>query len=75
MEKAKESISCNRYSKFIFMIAALLIIPLSSTLLFSAGVGEPAPDFSVVDVHGKSIKLVDYRDKKHVIVVFYLFHS
>lgn len=30
----------------------------------------PAPDFSLVDLNGNSVTLSDYRDQKHVVLVF-----
>lgn len=32
--------------------------------------GEIAPDFELVDVAGKTIRLSDYRGKKNVVLVF-----
>jgi peroxiredoxin len=29
-----------------------------------------APDFSLADTHGNMICLSDYRDKKHIVLVF-----
>jgi peroxiredoxin len=43
---------------FIALIGALLVMPL-----FSARVGEPAPNFTAVDSNGKTHKLSDYRGK------------
>ena len=36
-------------------------------------VGEPAPDFTLKDQHGKDVSLSDYRGVKNVVVVFYPF--
>ncbi len=32
--------------------------------------GELAPDFELVDVTGKPVRLSDYRGKKNVVLVF-----
>ncbi len=29
-----------------------------------------APDFTLVDTHGAEVSLSDYRDKKHVVLIF-----
>ena len=34
-------------------------------------VGQPAPDFTLEDMEGKSITLSDFRGKKTVVLVFY----
>jgi cytochrome oxidase Cu insertion factor (SCO1/SenC/PrrC family) len=44
---------------------------LSPTDLNRIKVGQPAPDFSLEDVNGKTITLSELRDKKTVILVFY----
>ena len=33
--------------------------------------GEPAPDFTLLDASGKPVTLADYRGKKPVVLVFY----
>jgi len=35
-------------------------------------VGDAAPDFSLTDQHGKTIRLNDYRGKSNVVVAFYV---
>ena len=44
---------------------------LSSTDLQRIKVGQPAPDFTLEDLDGKSITLSDFRGKKTVVLVFY----
>ena len=49
---------------------------LTGTIKYKKGkkqnveVGKPAPEFSLNDINGKLIQLVDFRDKRHVLVVF-----
>lgn len=45
----------------IKLLAALLLAPLSG--LAQVQVGQPAPDFTGTDIHGKAHKLSDYRGK------------
>lgn len=35
-------------------------------------VGQPAPDFTLRDTAGKEVKLSDFRDKKSVVLAFYV---
>jgi cytochrome oxidase Cu insertion factor (SCO1/SenC/PrrC family) len=44
---------------------------LGPTDLNRIKVGQPAPDFSLEDVNGKTITLSELRNKKTVILVFY----
>jgi cytochrome oxidase Cu insertion factor (SCO1/SenC/PrrC family) len=44
---------------------------LRPTDLQRVKVGQPAPDFTLEDVEGKSITLSDFRGKKNVVLVFY----
>lgn len=37
----------------------------------SVQVGDPAPDFELLDQTGQPVRLTDYRDKKAVVIVFY----
>ena len=43
-------------------------VPAGATAL---RVGEPAPDFSLLDAAGRPVALADYRGKKPVVLVFY----
>lgn len=33
-------------------------------------IGQTAPDFELTDVQGNTVRLSDYRGKKHVLLVF-----
>ena len=44
---------------------------LDPTDLQRIKVGQPAPDFTLEDMEGKSISLSDFRGKKTVVLVFY----
>ena len=44
---------------------------LKATDLSRIKVGQPAPDFTLENIDGKSIRLSDFRGKKSVVLVFY----
>jgi cytochrome oxidase Cu insertion factor (SCO1/SenC/PrrC family) len=35
-------------------------------------VGDPAPDFTLTDTEGQTVKLSDFRGKKNVVLAFYV---
>jgi cytochrome oxidase Cu insertion factor (SCO1/SenC/PrrC family) len=35
-------------------------------------VGQPAPDFTLTDTEGKEVSLHDFKDKKNVVLAFYV---
>ncbi|MFJ9842988.1 peroxiredoxin [Kitasatospora sp. NPDC101155] len=39
----------------------------------TVAVGTPAPDFELNNQHGESVRLADFRGRKHVVLVFYPF--
>jgi len=57
------------------LLAALLLLPLSTALFAEEGlatlaIGDPAPDFSLPGIDGKTRTLADFKDGK-VLVVFF----
>lgn len=35
-------------------------------------VGQPAPEFTLTDTEGKEVKLSDFKNKKNVVLAFYV---
>ncbi|MGE0128212.1 MAG: redoxin domain-containing protein [Blastocatellales bacterium] len=60
-----------RIAVFLFTISALFAVEIAQQTHASAGlaIGNPAPDFALTDLNGKSHSLKDYRGKS-VIVIF-----
>ena len=52
----------------IWLLASLMIATSASAL----EVGDPAPDFSLADQNGKTIKLSDLRGKSNAVIAFYV---
>ena len=52
----------------IWLLASLMIATSASAL----EVGDPAPDFSLADQNGKTIKLSELRGKSNVVIAFYV---
>jgi cytochrome oxidase Cu insertion factor (SCO1/SenC/PrrC family) len=44
---------------------------LSATEINRVKTGQPAPDFSLEDVAGRTVTLSDFRGKKSVVLAFY----
>jgi peroxiredoxin len=53
-------------------VTSLAMICLASLAFAAAEVGKPAPDFTGTDIHGKTVKLSDYRGKVIVLESFNL---
>ena len=51
------------------VVCALLLLAGTARAL---EVGEPAPDFSLPDQSGKTVRLKDFRGQSNVIVAFYV---
>jgi peroxiredoxin len=55
------------FMKNSLIAAALLSSLISGAAFAAASVGQPAPDFTLTDVNGKSVKLADFKGK-HVVL-------
>jgi len=55
------------------ILAALVNAPTAQTQTGAkqVGVGAAAPDFSLVDHHGKKVTLAEWKGKSPVVLVFY----
>ena len=58
----------------LFLVVFVLLVGFVSAGQ-SPGVGDNAPDFSLVDDSGNKIRLGDFKEKKNVALVFYAEHS
>lgn len=62
--------------KAVFVVLGLVVLALAWLLKSNAATplkeGHPAPDFSLPDQNGQTIKLSDFRGKKTVVLAFYI---
>jgi peroxiredoxin len=58
----------------LILLAFTLLIGCESTGV-SPKVGEIAPDFSLVDISKREVRLSDFNGNKNVVLVFYQNHS
>ena len=47
----------------LLALAGLAGAAFTSTAFAVAEIGQPAPDFTATDIHGKTVKLSDYKGK------------
>lgn len=56
-------------------VAGALALALAAPLVGrseSLKVGDKAPDFTLTDQHGNTVKLSDFQGKKNVVLAFYV---
>ena len=63
-------------SRVLAVAFLLIVVSVSATTLAQTdgkpkGVGETAPDFTLVNHHGKKVTLSDSKGKSPVVLVFY----
>ena len=56
-------------SLFVFLVTAASAQTQSAAK--PVGVGETAPDFTLVDQHGRKVTLSEHKGKSPVVLVFY----
>jgi uncharacterized protein YcgI (DUF1989 family) len=61
-------------SRVCFMLGWIALGMLAVVCTACTMVGQPAPDFTVRDVHDRVFSLADYKGK-NVILVFYVGHA
>ena len=52
--------------------AALICLLYPLTAMATLKIGDQAPDFSLPDQNGQTIRLSDFRGKKSVVLAFYI---
>ena len=52
--------------------AAISFAQVPQTPQTKLKVGDPAPDFTLTDTAGKTVKLSDFKGKKTVVLAFYV---
>lgn len=62
---------------FVMLAFLWLALPVAGVaqkqeLMTKIKVGDPAPDFTLPDHTGKTVKLSDFRGKKNVVLAFYV---
>jgi peroxiredoxin len=56
----------------VFLISLVVLGPATSIQAGPPQVGDPAPDFALVDQRGATVRLRDFRGKKRVVLAFYI---
>ena len=56
---------------FVLIVALAATIAQTQTVAKPVGIGEAAPDFTLVDHNGNKVRLSDFKGKSPVVLVFY----
>ncbi|MER3632664.1 MAG: hypothetical protein C4325_11315 [Blastocatellia bacterium] len=59
---------------FLFLVVSVAVFSQAAPAppRTALKIGDPAPDFTLTDTQGKSVKLGDFRGKKTVVLAFYV---
>ena len=57
---------------FLCVFAGAVFAQVPQTPQTKLKVGDPAPDFTLTDTAGKTVKLSDFKGKKTVVLAFYV---
>jgi cytochrome oxidase Cu insertion factor (SCO1/SenC/PrrC family) len=58
----------------LILVVFALLVSCASTAQspeLSPKMGEVAPDFNLVDISGNQVRLSDFKEKKHIVLIFY----
>lgn len=59
-------------SAMLAMLAFVAASPAQQAPRTHLKVGDPAPDFTLIDQNRKQVKLSDFKGKKNVVLAFYV---
>lgn len=52
-------------------LAVIALSPAGAQPVKAPRIGQPAPEFTLPDLNGKTISLAEFKGKKNVLLVFY----
>jgi peroxiredoxin len=61
--------------KFCLILAVFAFFANSASAGQFLKIGDKAPEFSLVNASGNEVRLIDFKEKKNVVLFFYAEHS